>query len=384
MTEHFFAPCPRGLEAVLSSELHGLGASALGSTAGGVHFRGEFELCYRVNLESRLASRVLWRVAQCPYRNEQDIYQAVRDLDWREYFDVHRSMMVEVNARHSALRSLDFVTLRVKDAVCDRFRDACGARPSVDTRTPDIRISAYLDSQILTLYLDTSGASLFKRGYRAARSDAPLKENLAAGILQLTGWQSDEPLLDPMCGSGTFLVEAALMALNIAPGMKREFAFEKLSNFAATQWRATKQAAAERALPLLRLQIYGSDKYGKALELARANLSSAGLAAAVQLKQLDILEASAPAPAGVLVTNPPYGVRSGEQQALAEFYPQLGDVLKKKFAGWRAYVFSADSSLPKQIRLAASKRTPLYNGALECRLYEYKLQAGSVRGVLDR
>ena len=377
--ENFFSPCPRGLEVVLADELRDLGGVDIVQTGGGVGFRGPFALCYRINLESRIASRVLWRVTHASYRSEEDIYRAARALPWGDWFEARRSILVEINARHCPLKSLDFVTLRIKDAICDHFRDATGIRPDVDKRSPDIRMYGFLTADQFTLYVDTSGEPLFKRGYRDARVDAPLKENLAAGIIRLTGWKTAEPFYDPMCGSGTLVIEAALMARNIAPGGKRKFAFSKLLNFSESEWRRCGERAEAAELPAEPLQIFGSDKYGDVLKTARTNLTQAGLQDAVQLKQVDALEMPAPASNGVMVTNPPYGVRIGEEEDLTAFYPRLGDALKQRFAGWRAYIFSGDPQLLKLIRLSASKRTPLFNGALECRLYEYKIQAGSMR-----
>ena len=375
----FFAPCPRGLEAVLRAELERLGAQDAADFPGGVSFAGTLPLCYAVNLHSRIASRVLWRVFHGAYRDEHDIFQAAHDLPWHEWFSASRTIKVKVSAQQCPLKSLDFVTLRIKDAVCDRFREAAGARPNVDTSRPDIRIDAFLDHQNVTLYLDTSGEALFKRGLRAAATEAPLRENLAAGILRLAGWTAEQPLLDPMCGGGTFLMEAALMARNIPPGLGRRFAFEKLHTFDSREWRALCEAGRSRQIPRAPLAIYGSDIHGAALKAARANLEAAGLADAVALKQADVLDVKPPAGEGILVTNPPYGVRIGEEEQLAAFYPRLGDSLKRNFAGWRAYIFTADLRLPKLIGLAASRRTPLFNGALECRLFEFKLVSGSMR-----
>ena len=375
----FFAPCPRGLEAVLRAELEQLGAHDTADVPGGVSFAGTFPLCYAVNLNSRIASRVLWRVFHGAYRNEHDIFQAARDLPWHEWFAARRTIKVKVSAQQCPLKSLDFVTLRIKDAVCDHFREATGARPDVDTSRPDIRIDAFLDHKNVTLYLDTSGEALFKRGLRTAATEAPMRENLAAGILRLAGWTAGQALLDPMCGGGTFLMEAALMARNIAPGMGRRFAFENLYNFDSREWRALCEAGRARQTPKAPLAIYGSDIHGSALKAARANLEAAGLADAVALKQADVLDVKPPSEEGILVTNPPYGVRIGDEEQLAEFYPRLGDSLKRNFAGWRAYIFTADLRLPKLIGLAASRRTPLFNGALECRLFEFKLVSGSMR-----
>jgi putative N6-adenine-specific DNA methylase len=380
MKEHYFAPCPRGLAHLLADELNALGAESVDTDDAGCRFSGPFELVYQANLQSRIASRVLWQVAHFPYRKEQDIYDAARALPWPQWFDVKRTIKVEINANRCPLKSLDFITLRIKDAVCDKFRDVKSARPSVATQEPDIRIHAFLDATHCWIYVDTSGQPLFKRGSRDHVGDAPLKKNLAAGILKLTGWQPGTPFLDPMCGSGTFLVEAAEIALKRAPGRGREFAFQHLSRFDAARWAAVVDGAnAMEAAPGGEPYIFGSDLYGNALANARANLLAMGLADFVMLKQANILEISAPADHGVLVCNPPYGVRIGEQEALRELYPKLGDVLKKQFAGWTAYFFSADTALPKGVRLAASRKTPLFNGKLECRLYEYKVIAGSNR-----
>ncbi|OGA33874.1 MAG: DNA methylase [Betaproteobacteria bacterium RIFCSPLOWO2_12_FULL_64_23] len=376
-----FASCPRGLENPLAAELAGFGASAAQAVAGGVAFEGDTRVIYRANLGSRIATRVLLRLFTLPYRSEEDIYRAAYEVDWPQQFDVGRSIRVYLTAQRCPLKSLDFLTLRIKDAVCDRFRSAVGSRPNVDTRAPEARIHAFLDATQFTLYLDTSGEPLFKRGARAAAGAAPLKENLAAGILRLAGWQPGTALLDPMCGGGTFLVEAAQIALDIAPGSARSFGFEKLKSFDAALWQELRAEAEARRKPLEQLPIYGSDLYGDTLKLAQANLRAAGLEQAVQLKQANALEISAPAESGVLVTNPPYGERMGEQQELAEFYPKFGDALKQKFAGWNCYILSADMNLPKLIRLQVSRRTPLYNGALECRLFEYRIVAGSMRGT---
>ncbi len=382
MTLHyFFAPCPRGLESVLVTELEQLGASGMQARDGGVQFQGDWSICYRTNLQSRIASRVLWQIASQPYTGEADIYKTTHALPWNEWFAPALTIRVNVAAIKCPLRSLDFVTLKIKDAVCDKFREITGNRPSIDTTQPDIRIHGFLDARKFTLYLDTSGDALFKRGLRKAAGQAPLRENLAAGILRLAGWQPGVPLLDPMCGSGTFLLEAAQMALNIAPGSGRSFTFEKLKQFDRTLWHKLKQEAVAQQKQKTPQPIFGSDLYGDALADARANLAAAGFSEMVELKQANVLEISAPAPTGILVTNPPYGVRIGEQQQLAELYPKLGDALKKKFSGWNAYILTADPLLPKLIRLTASRRTPLFNGALECRLLEYKMVAGGMRKI---
>lgn len=383
MLHYFFAPCPRGLEPILGTELEQLGAVSVQGRDGGVQFQGDWRICYRANLESRIASRILWRVARRPYMSEADLYNTTYALPWNEWFNPELTIRVNIAASKCPLPSLDFVTLRIKDAVCDKFREITARRPSVDTALPDIRIHGFLDAREFSLYLDTSGDALFKRGLRQNAGKAPIRENLAAGILYLTGWQPGTPLLDPMCGSGTFLLEAVQMSLDIAPGLGRSFAFERLDGFDKELWSRLKEAAIVRQKPKTLLPIFGSDLYGDVLADARANLSTAGFAEIVTLKQANVLEISAPAPSGFLITNPPYGVRIGEQQKLTEVYPKLGDVLKKKFSGWKAYIFTADPLLPKLIRLAASRRIPLFNGALECRLLEYKMVAGGMRRVKE-
>jgi putative N6-adenine-specific DNA methylase len=375
-SEAFFASAPRGLELLLKKELEGFSAHEVNVVPGGVAFAGDWATCYRVNYWSRIASRVLWRVGAFSYRDEKDLYEAARALAWPRYFSVQKSIRVNVTAQKSPLKSLEFATLKVKDAVCDLFRDKVGSRPDVDRAAPDVRIHAFLEEAKGILYLDTSGEALFKRGWRMDIADAPIRENLAAGIIMLSGWKFDQPLLDPMCGGGTLLSEAAAMARGRAPGAKRVFGFEKLSVFDSKLWERTKN---ERTVQPVEPRLYGSDTDPEALQAARRNLGAAGVERWVQLEQTDVLERPAPASAGVLVANPPYGERIGSADELAAFYPKLGDALKKRFAGWRCFIFTADMRLPKLIRLEPSRRTPLWNGALECRLYEFQIVAGSHR-----
>ncbi|HEX6295798.1 MAG TPA: THUMP domain-containing protein [Burkholderiales bacterium] len=375
-SESFFATCPRGLEKLLLGEVESLQGREAAVVPGGVSFSGDWRTCYAVNLWSRIASRVLWKVSRFDHRDEKDLYEAARTLDWQKYFPVDRTLRVNVTALKSPLKSLEFATLRIKDAVCDRFRDELGRRPDVDRARPDVRIHAFFEGARATLYLDTSGEPLFKRGWRGEAGEAPLRENLAAGIVMLSGWQSGEPLLDPMCGAGTLLVEAAAMARGRAPGAKRSFGFEKLKVFDGKLWEEVKREARPSAS---RLELFGSDNDPRAIDAARRNLAEAGVERWVRLERVDVLERKAPAAGGVLLANPPYGERMGRAEELARFYPQLGDALKKNFAGWRCYLFTADLRLPKLIRLLPSARTPLWNGALECRLYEFRIVAGPHR-----
>ena len=379
----YFATSPRGLETLLAEELAALGAVGAQAVPGGVRFAGDWPVCYRANLESRIATRILWFVAQAPYLREEDIYRLALAQRWPDLFPLSRTIRVLTTATRSPLKSIDFVTLRVKDAVCDRFRSAGGERPSVDTRDPDVRIHVYLTESECSLYIDTSGAPLWQRGLRQASVEAPLKENLAAGILKLAGWQPGTPLVDPMCGSGTFLLEAVQMALDRAPGLGRGFAFEKLTAFDALAWAQLRSAAEARCKPPAALPIWGSDVDDRAVRASRRNLQEAGFGNLVNVVAVDILELEAPAPSGILVANPPYGERIGEQEQLAALYPLLGAALKRRWAGWNCYFFTADTRLPKGIGLKPSRKTPLFNGALECRLYEIKMVAGSNRKPKD-
>ncbi len=377
----YFAICPRGLEELLSEELRNVGAEELRSTHGGVHFSGDWAVCYRANLESRLATRILLHLVTGPYTKEEDIYRlAVRQL-WPNHFAVSRTMRVVTTAIKCPLKSLDFVTLRVKDAVCDRFREDLGERPNIDTRHPDVSVHVFLTENTCTLYLDTSGQPLWQRGFRKASVDAPIKENLAAGILKLSGWQPGMPLIDPMCGSGTFLLEAVQMALDQAPGLDRGFGFELLKKFEPLTWANIRTAAEARVKPAERMDIRGWDIDERAVRATRRNLQEAGFGNIVTVDQGDILEIAPLNESGVLVTNPPYGERIGEEDELAAFYPQLGTALKRHWAGWNCFFFTADLRLPKLVGLKPSRKTPLFNGPLECRLFEIRMVAGSNRKV---
>src|SRR5437016_32413 len=377
--ERYFAPCPRGLESALAEELAQLGASSIAPTDGGVAFEGEMTLAYHANLESRLASRVLWRIGGGAYRNEREVYDLAYALDWPRWFRADRTLRVDVAATRSPLTSLEFATLRIKDAVCDRHRAASGVRPSVSKDQPDVRVHAYLTAGEATFYLDTSGEPLFKRGYRRQTAEAPLRENLAAGLLRLARWQPGTPLLDPLCGSGTIAIEAALIALDIAPGLRRTFGFQKLGWYDGPAWQRIKQAAQRRMRAVEGATIYARDVDEAAIRQSHVNIEAAGVAGAIAVEQIHALVGTAPANEETIVTKPPHASRLAGSRALAELYPRLGDALKRRFAGWTAFLLSGDIRLPKLIGLKASRRTPLFNGALECRLYEYRLIAGSMR-----
>ncbi|MBI5936979.1 MAG: class I SAM-dependent RNA methyltransferase [Betaproteobacteria bacterium] len=389
-----FAASPRGLEHELAKELAELGAESVQPGSGGVSFVGDIALAWKINLWSRLAIRVLQQVAHGRYQSEDDLYQAARALPWPEWFPLGRTIAVRTVAHRSPLKSLNFASLKIKDALCDRYRDVTGARPDVDAHNPDVPILLFLGEDSFTLYLDLTGEPLNRRGYRVQAAQAPLNENLAAGMLRLAGWTPEMPLLDPMMGGGTILLEAVLMALNIAPGLRRHFAFENLNSFDKVEWAKLRKNAQAAQLATRPLPIYGADIDPRMVWATETNLREAGLLDCVTLREADALEVQAPGKVGLIVSNPPYGVRlkpgsaatassseqgSEEDEDMAAFYRGLGDNLKQHFTGWSAYLLSADPELPQHIGLKATKRTPLFNGPLECRLYEYRLVSGQMR-----
>src|ERR1035437_8201192 len=276
-----FCPCPRGLEAALAEELGEISQQTPtlkvhNQVPGGVHCSGELPDAYRINLYSRIASRVLLRIAHAGYSNENDIYDLALAQAWEDWFSVNHTIRIDVTAIKSPLRSLEFTTLKIKDAICDRFRDLYPATPSVDTKTPHMRIVGFLDARNFTLYLDTSGEALFKRGWRLETGDAPLRENRAAGLLRVSGWKPGMVLFDPMCGSGTILAEAAQMVAGIPPGARREFGFEKFHGFNADEWLAIKTSVKPNPIPTTPT-IFGSDISGDMIVMTRSNLNKAGI-----------------------------------------------------------------------------------------------------------
>jgi len=477
----FFVVCPGGLEVPLAQELAEIAArpesKALGSwvidptptsPTGGIGLAAPISAAMALNLHSRIASRVLLQMAQAPYRQEEDLYKLASGLAWEDWFTPQQTLRVDVTAHRSPLKSLNFATLKIKDAIVDRLRDVTGDRPSIDTAFPDVRVQAHLTATQITIYLDTSGEALFKRGWRDEKGDAPLKENLAAGILSITGWKPGQNLFDPMCGSGTFLIEAAQIALAIPPGAIRAgiygddakpsrlayrplitsahgFGFQRLKPFneAAEQkrWGDLKEAALTQMLEKRKqyssvdaLRISGGDINEKLVSMFKGNWQRAQLPEQPLIRQIDALASKPPANTneGVMLLNPPYGERlvikggrggnakdrdardvdeldydlepenrfemnleTGRQSAkrssreslkklqaqeeqdpkFVEFLRQFGQHLKDDFGGWNVFVLTADMALPGQLRIKESKRTPLFNGPLECRLFKFEMHA---------
>ena len=385
MTASFFAVCPRGLEAVLSDELRAVGAQTVRPEAGGVAFNGTLAIAYAANLHSRIASRILWQVGRRGYATEQHLYDATQEVRWQDLMSAKQTLRVDVTASRSPLQSLEFAMLRIKDGIVDRLRDVTGARPSIDRVHPDVRVFAYLDQSTVTLYVDLSGEPLFKRGWRADKGEAPLKENLAAGLLALSGWQPTSPLADVFCGSGTIIIEAASIAAMRPPGIARSFAFERLKGLDSHAWRKLKEAAQRNASPDAGAVLVGSDISTRVIDQAMANARLAGLQGwlddgRLRFAAVDARIATPPASRGVIVSNPPYGEQSAPRSAsVPDMMRVVGDRLKQHFTGWDAWFLSADRQLPKQLRLHETRKTVLFNGPLECRFFRFELVAGGYR-----
>lgn len=373
-----FAPCPMGLEEALAAELVALGYEQVRTTRAGCHFEADWWGVQRANLYSRLATRILVQLGQAPVMREDDILELAHSIEWERWFGAEHTLRVDTSAVRSPMQSLQYCNLRAKDGICDRLRDLEGARPSIDTVRPDARVHLFLSEDTATLYLDTSGESLFKRGWRLDKGEAPLRENLAAGMLALSGWDPNAALVDPFCGSGTILIEAAWIALGVPPGMTRPFGFERLRDHQARRWADLKEEAQEHILPGLEAPLVGIDINPEAIEGAQRNAERAFLAPdTIHFEVGDARDAIAPAPSGWIVTNPPYGDRLEDVDP--EFWREWSANLKKEFAGWQVNAITSDHDLPKHLRLKANRRTPLFNGALDCRLFNFELVANSYR-----
>jgi putative N6-adenine-specific DNA methylase len=437
-----FLPCAAGVENLLAAEVQRITGIEGKAWRAGVQLQGSWREAMQLNLHSRLAQRVLIELQHGQYRSEQDLYNAAASVAWEVWFTPSQTFKVEITAQHSPLQSLNFAALKIKDAIADRFRHKFNdVRPSVDTRWPDVRVYVHLTTDTVTIYIDTSGEPLFKRGWREDKGDAPLKETLAAAMIAASGWdqlcRQGVPLYDPCCGSGTIVIEAAQIACNIAPGINRKFAFQKYLPFQGHVWEGLLDQA-EAAITEPTAPVFGSDVSFRMVDFAERNAERAGVANAVQLRGGDALQRMPPAPSGVMLVNPPYGERidvagvagisgvqsrdqrdqrrqqvddfgqpiqrderdepafdtprdrsanPGREQAqnawgeeASDFFPQLAAHWKKNYAGWTAHILTPDLKLPSKMRLKESRRVPMWNGPIECRLFRFDMVAGSARG----
>lgn len=370
----FFASTAKGLSEALEKELQDLGFKGLDKVGAGVFFESNWEGVYRLNLQTRLASRILKPVLDFAAYQGDEIYHNVMKHDFTKYIDPSQSIKVEASVKESKVRDQRFVALKVKDAIVDQFRDKFGVRPNVDTDNPDLRIYVKAVKNQFHVSIDTSGDSLFMRGYRLLSGDAPVKENLAAGLLMLSEWDKNSPIVDPMCGSGTILIEAAMMALNIAPGINRKkFGFMKLKNFDSELWEKVVEDVVSQEKEDLDFKFYGSDTDRAVLQKAKQNARRAGVDHVIQFKSEGIATLEPPVEKGLIVTNPPYAVRMGDEDNVRDVYRDLGYTLKHRFTGWDAWILSGNKELILDMRLKSTRRHFVYNGNLECRFLKYSM-----------
>ncbi|HEY9600254.1 MAG TPA: THUMP domain-containing protein [Allocoleopsis sp.] len=374
---HYFATVARGLEPIAAQELERLGASDVRPDFTGVHFVGDRALLYRVNLWARTIFRVLVTLREFHCPDAERLYQEVQKIPWEQYLQPHNTLAVNATGGNPKLNHTHFTALQVKNAIVDQQRRQFGQRSSVDTQNPDLLINVHIHHNRCILSLDSSGSSLHKRGYRPEMGLAPLKETLAAALLDMAEWEPSLPFLDPLCGSGTLPLEASLKALNIAPGLfRQQFAFEKWSDFDEPLWNQLLKEAENSELPELKAPIIGCDRDLDILNQARINAEQCGVADKVTFTQKDLSVLSlldAPADRGVIICNPPYGERIGDVKQLGDLYKLLGDVFKQSFKGWTAFVLTGNKELAKRVGLKASRRIPVDNGSIPCTLLKYEL-----------
>ncbi|MBC8120850.1 MAG: RNA methyltransferase [Gemmatimonadaceae bacterium] len=373
--EHYFATVARGLEGIAAQELQHLGAQDVRTDFTGVHFSGDRALLYRVNLWARTIFRVLVPIREFACRDADELYREVQNISWDTYLSPHHTLAVDcTGGGNQVLNHTHFTALQVKNAIVDQQRLSQGHRSDVDINDPDLRVNVHIYRERCVLSLDSSGTSLHRRGYRQAMGVAPLKETLAAALLELAGWNPELPFLDPLCGSGTLPLEAALKALDIAPGLFRlKFGFESWPDFDEPLWQSLRDEAEARCKESLPAPISGADHDPEVLDHARTNAARCGVAHLVRFDVTELIQLEAPDGPGILICNPPYGERLGETKTLIELYRTLGDVFKQRFKGWTAFVLTGNKELAKNIGLKAARRIPVYNGSLACTLLRYEL-----------
>jgi putative N6-adenine-specific DNA methylase len=371
----YFATCARGIEPVLAQELRELGAQDVEPGRGGASFRGDRTLLYRANLWLRTAIRVLVPITEVHVTSPDELYEAVKALDWDRYLTPDHTLAVDCNVRDSQITHSKYAALRVKDAICDRMTERHGRRPSVDTDTPMLGLNLHIYRDEAVLSLDSSGESLHKRGYRPILTKAPLNEALAAAIILLTGWRGEAPLVDPLCGSGTLPIEAAWIALRRPPGLTRKrFGFQGWMDFDVALWAELRDEARRGVRKALPQPILGSDVRRDAIAFSVNNARAAGIGHLLRFEVRDAKDFAPPeGPSGVIVCNPPYGERIGEEKELRGLYRSLGEVFRHCCVGWKAFVFTGNAGLARQIGLEPSQRIPLYNGKIPCQLLRFDL-----------
>ncbi|MEM6380361.1 MAG: class I SAM-dependent RNA methyltransferase, partial [Bacteroidota bacterium] len=365
-----------GLEDTLAAEVNALGGKHIYISNRAVIFEGSKKQLYRANLELRTAIRVLQVMEEFKATNEQQLYDRIKAVNWPHYFDLSQTFAVTSVVGSHHFKHSQYVALKTKDAIVDRFREEFGKRPNVNLLTPHMRININIQGKNCTLSLDSSGESLHKRGYRIQTVKAPINEVLAAGMVLLSGWKGERPLLDPMCGSATIPIEAAMVARNIPPNLNREdFGFKNWKNYDETTWKEV-LASAKEQIKTSEVPIFAQDKNLRAIKISDENIYEAGLQDAIQLEKKDFLRSEPPAENGVIIMNPPYDERLSNVD-IEQFYKKIGDHLKQNYQGYEAWMISSNLPALKAFGLRSSKKITLYNGPLECKYQKYELYQGS-------
>lgn len=370
----FYASCPRGLSEALETELKELGLPVKDKDMGGVFFDSNWEGCYKANLRSRLASRILKPVLDFTAYQPDELYGQIMKHDFTKYILPTQTFTIDASSRESMLRDQRFIAMKVKDAIADQFRERFGVRPNIENDNPDLRINVRVVKNRFSVAIDTSGASLFQRGYRKEAVEAPLKENLAAGLLRLTEWDRQSPIVDFMTGSGTFVIEAAMMALNIAPGIHRKrFGFMRLQRFDRAAWDRVVEEALSEEKEELPFMFYAYDIDRKAIQMAKINARHAGVDHVIEFKREPVATVAPPVEKGLIILNPPYGARIGDEDNLRDVYRDLGYTLKHRFKGWDCWLLSGNKDLIGDLNLKSTRKHFLFNGNIECRFLKYSM-----------
>ena len=377
---HFYASCPQGMADLVEQELQSFGLKTWEKTSGGVVFESNWAGCYKANLNSRYASRILKPILDFPAYQNDELYHNIRKHDFTKYIKPDQTLAIDVVVKECMLNDQRFVAMKIKDAIVDQFRDKYGVRPDVDSKSPDLRIHVRGIKNQFAVSVDTSGHSLFMRGYRLMTGEAPLKENLAAGLLGLAEWDKKTAIVDLFCGSGTILIEAAMMALNVAPGLQRKsFGFMNLLDFDEDVWQKVVQEAIEGEKEELDFKFYGNDIDKKVLDIAKKNAKSAGVEQFIEFKTTPVAVALPPEEKCLVICNPPYGSRIGDEDNLKDVYRDLGFTLKHRFTGCEAWVLSGNKDIMQEMKLKSTRRHFVYNGNIECRFLKYEMYEGSHR-----
>ena len=369
----YFATCARRLEPLLAGELRELGAADVTEGRGGVHFRGDQATLYRANLWLRTAVRVLMPILEAPVASPEELYDAVQTIDWSRFMTPEHTLAVDSNVRDSNLTHSKYAALKVKDAICDQFVSRVGRRPSVDVETPMVGLNLHVYQNHATLSLDSSGESLHKRGYRPILTKAPLNEALAAALILQTGWRGETALVDPLCGSGTLCIEAAWMALRRPPGLTRKrFGFMGWMDYDVGLWTSLRDEARHAVRKSLDHPILGSDARSDAIHFAKTNARAAGIGHLLHFEMRDVRDfRPPPGLPGILICNPPYGERIGEEKELRGLYRTIGEVFREHCPGWTLYVFTGNAFLARQLGMKQHQQWDFFNGKIPCRLLRF-------------